>query len=89
MKALVNTKTFAECIPLQKRYKVGDVVRINKDTCKDYTQEFIGGGQIKILEICRHDYLIQDDLGKVIVVYQNKLTNPLYLTKIEYTTLKT
>lgn len=59
--------------PIQKRYKVGDVVKINKAFALGPTKAFIGGGEITVIETGRHDYLLRNELGFQIVVYQFEL----------------
>lgn len=59
--------------PIQKRFNVGDVVKINKAFALEATRKFIGGGEIVVEEIGRHDYLIKNDMGERLVDYQFEL----------------
>lgn len=56
--------------PLQKRFKVGDKVKISpyKQCDKIEVHE-----QVKIIEFGRHDYLIEKDNGEKAIVYQFEL----------------
>ncbi len=53
--------------PLQKRFKVGDKVKISIHS------KLIAHTPATIIEFGRHDYLIKDDNNKLHVVYQFEL----------------
>jgi len=53
--------------PLQKRFKVGDRVKISPHS------KLIAHTPATIIEFGRYDYLIEDDNGKKHIVYQFEL----------------
>jgi len=53
--------------PLQKRFKIGDRVRIS------YHSKLTTHTPATIVELGRHDYLIKDDNGEMHVVYEFEL----------------
>jgi hypothetical protein len=57
--------------PLQKRFKIGDIVKISH--FKLYATQLEFGEQVTILETGRHDYLVENSKGVKAVVYQFEL----------------
>ena len=60
--------------PLQKRYKVGDIVEIVEPDNPPETRlhKFEVGTKAKIIENGRHDYLIEEvETGRLAIVYQH------------------
>lgn len=58
--------------PLQKRFNIGDVVKISIHKKHDTT--FKVGEEVKILETGRHDYLVSNLKGIKAIVYQFELS---------------
>ena len=58
--------------PIQKRFKIGDLVKISSHKTADAKFEI--GSVAKILETGRHDYLIEQN-GIKAVVYQFEIYN--------------
>lgn len=58
--------------PLQKRFNVGDKCKISQHKSKENTFEV--GEEVTIVENGRHDYLVKNRNGKMIIVYQFELT---------------
>jgi hypothetical protein len=57
--------------PLQKRFEIGEGLRISSDKCND--TPYITGEFIVILETGRHDYLVKNSEGVKHCVYQFEL----------------
>lgn len=57
--------------PLQKRFKVGDKCKISR--YRTLYTPFEIGSEVTIVETSRHDYLIEDEYGFQIVVFQFEL----------------
>lgn len=59
--------------PIQKRFRIGQYCQISKHKSNDTNLEV--GEPVKIVEIGRHDYLIQDfKTNELHIVYQFELT---------------
>jgi hypothetical protein len=57
--------------PLQKRFEIGDKVRISLN--KEDSTTYITGETVTIIETGRHDYLVRNSKGVQHCVYQYEL----------------